>query len=115
MEPLSPRLSLTAGVLAAIGASVCCVGPILLLALGVSGAWIGSLTSFEPYRPYFIVATLAFFALAYRKLYGPPQVCAQGTACADDTILRRLRKTFWIFSAFVLVLIAFPLFAPAFM
>jgi hypothetical protein len=39
---------LIAGILSAIGASICCVGPLLLLALGVSGAWIGSLTALEP-------------------------------------------------------------------
>jgi MerT mercuric transport protein len=45
---------LIAGILSAIGASICCVGPLVLLALGVSGAWIGSLTALEPYRPIFI-------------------------------------------------------------
>ncbi|MGR5415051.1 mercuric transporter MerT family protein, partial [Vibrio astriarenae] len=30
---------LVAGVLAAIGASVCCVGPLVLLALGIGGSW----------------------------------------------------------------------------
>jgi mercuric ion transport protein len=42
---------LVAGILSAIGASICCVGPLVLLALGISGAWIGSLTVLEPYRP----------------------------------------------------------------
>ena len=32
---------LAAGILAAVGASICCVGPLMLLALGASGAWIG--------------------------------------------------------------------------
>ena len=113
MEPRSPRLSLTAGVLAAIGASVCCVGPLLLLALGVSGAWIGSLTSFEPYRPYFVVATLVFFVLAYLKLYRSPRVCAPGTDCADPIVLRRQRAVFWFLGALVLLLLAFPMIAPA--
>ena len=42
--------TLIAGVLAAIGASVCCVGPLVLLALGIGGTWVGSLTAMEPYR-----------------------------------------------------------------
>ena len=42
------------GIIAALGAGVCCVGPLLLLLLGVSGSWIGNLTAFEPYRPLFI-------------------------------------------------------------
>src|SRR6266852_4901669 len=60
---------LVAGILSAIGASICCVGPLVLLALGVSGAWIGSLTALEPYRPLFIVVMLVFLALAFRQLY----------------------------------------------
>jgi mercuric ion transport protein len=38
MPLLKFRSSLFAGVLAAIGASVCCVGPLLLLMLGIGGA-----------------------------------------------------------------------------
>lgn len=53
MALLTGRGSLIAGVLAAIGASVCCVGPLMLLALGIGGSWVGSLTAMEPYRPLF--------------------------------------------------------------
>jgi mercuric ion transport protein len=65
----SGRGFLVAGILAAVGASICCVGPLVLLALGVSGAWIGSLTAFEPYRPVLIGLTLLFLALAFHRLY----------------------------------------------
>ena len=37
-------------------------------ALGISGAWIGSLTALEPYRPALIGLTLLFLGLAFRKL-----------------------------------------------
>ncbi|MBU6503635.1 MAG: hypothetical protein KGQ35_12325 [Burkholderiales bacterium] len=37
MVPISVKDSLIAGVLAAIGASVCCVGPLVLLAFGIGG------------------------------------------------------------------------------
>jgi len=60
---------LIAGILSAIGASICCVGPLVLLALGVSGAWIGSLTALEPYRPILIGVTVVFLGLAFYRLY----------------------------------------------
>lgn len=44
------RGALFAGGLAAILASTCCLGPLILVALGFSGAWIGNLTALEPYR-----------------------------------------------------------------
>ena len=46
--------SLVAGGVAAILASACCVGPLVLLSVGISGAWIANLTALEPYRPIFI-------------------------------------------------------------
>ena len=41
--------TLVVGGLAAILASTCCLGPLVLVALGFSGAWIGNLTVLEPF------------------------------------------------------------------
>lgn len=49
-EPQNGRGALFAGGLAAILASTCCLGPLVLVALGFSGAWIGNLTVLEPYH-----------------------------------------------------------------
>ena len=114
MTALNAKGSLVAGVLAGIGASVCCVGPLVLLALGIGGAWIGNLTALEPYRPFFIGLTLLFLGLAFRKLYLVPQVCAPGTPCADPTTSRRQRLLFWMVAALLLGLLAVPSFAPLF-
>src|SRR5205823_1777775 len=69
MTALGAKGSLAAGVLAAIGASLCCVVPLVLLVFGIGGAWIGNLTPLEPYRPIFIGLTLLFLGLAFRRLY----------------------------------------------
>ena len=84
MARLSARTSLIAGAAAAVGASLCCVGPLVLLALGVGGTWIANLTALEPYRPLFVGLTLLFLGLAFRRLYLVPQVCAPGALCVDD-------------------------------
>jgi hypothetical protein len=60
---------LVGSILAAFGASICCVGPLVLLALGISGAWISSLTALEPYRPIFMGLTLLFLGFAFYRLY----------------------------------------------
>lgn len=114
MTPLTGKGSLIAGILAAIGASVCCVGPLVLLALGIGGTWVSSLTAMEPYRPIFIGLTLLFLSLAFRKLYLVPQVCAPGTPCADPRTLQRQRLTFWIVTALLAGLLAVPWLAPLF-
>jgi mercuric ion transport protein len=105
---------LIAGVLSAIGASICCVGPLVLLALGVSGAWIGSLTALEPYRPIFIGLTLLFIGFAFYRLYLVRPACSPESACASPRTLKRQRLAFWIVTILALGLLAVPWFAPLF-
>lgn len=114
MARIDGNVSLIAGALAAIGASLCCVGPLVLLTLGVGGVWIGNLSAMEPYRPLFIALTLLFLGLAFRRLYLVSQVCAPGTPCADPRTLVRQRASFWIVTVSLLALLAVPLLAPLF-
>ena len=110
----SAKNSLLAGVVAGVGASICCVGPLVLLALGISGAWIGNLTALEPYRPFFIGLTLLFLGLAFRKLYLMPQACTPGTSCGAPRVIKRQRLTFWIVAALLLGLLMVPVLVPLF-
>jgi mercuric ion transport protein len=67
-EPKTGRGALFTGGLAAILASACCLGPLVLIALGFSGAWIGNLTVLEPYRPIFIGVALVALFFAWRRI-----------------------------------------------
>ncbi len=107
--------SLLASVLAAIGASVCCVGPLVLLMLGIGGAWVANLTALEPLRPWFIAATLLFLGLAFRRLYLQPQVCEPGSVCAEPIVLKRQRAIFWVVALALLALLSVPWLAPFFL
>jgi mercuric ion transport protein len=102
---------LWAGAVAAIVGSLCCVAPLVLLALGISGAWISELTALEPYRPIFIGVMLVFLGLAFRQLYIAPARCAPGEACANPRLQRRQRQIFWVVVAGLAALIAFPWYA----
>lgn len=106
--------SLIAGMLSAMGASVCCVGPLVLLALGVSGGWIVSLSALEPYRPIFVGLTLFFLGFAFYRFYLARPACSPETACANPRTLKRQRLAFWIVTVLVLGLIAVPWVAPLF-
>lgn len=108
MTFLNVKGSLWASVLGALGASVCCVAPFVLLALGIGGAWVSSLTALEPARPFFIAVTLLFLALAFRRLYLLPQACAPETACAMSQARRRQRVIFWVVAVALLALLAVP-------
>lgn len=115
MPTLGFKSSLVAGVLAAIGASVCCVGPLVLLTLGIGGAWIANLTALEPLRPWFIAATLLFVGLAFRRLYLQPQVCEPGASCAEPIVFKRQRLIFWVVALALLALLSVPWVAPLFL
>jgi mercuric ion transport protein len=106
---------LWASALAAIVGSLCCVAPLVLLTLGISGAWISRLTALEPYRPIFIGVMMVFMGLAFRQLYIVPARCAPDEACANPALQRRQRQIFWIVVAGLAALIAFPWYAPFFL
>ena len=105
------RRSLAAGIAAAIGASACCVGPLVLVSLGLGGAWVGRLTALEPYRPVFIGITVGFLVLAFYKLYVAPRRCAPDETCAVPSTLRNQRIIFWVVTVIVAALLAFPWYA----
>lgn len=103
---------LALGGIAAVLASACCVGPLLLLMLGISGAWIGNLTALEPYRPMFIgVAGVALF-VAYRRIFRPASDCQPGEVCALPRVRTAYRVLFGLIVALLLVAVGFPFVAP---
>ena len=90
------KTALAAGGLAAILASACCLGPLVLVALGFSGAWIGNLTALEPYRPIFIAAALVAMFLAWRRIFRARTECKPGEVCALPAINRIYKVVFWV-------------------
>ena len=113
-RPWATAGSLLGGAAAAIGASACCAGPLLLVVLGVGGAWGSRLVALEVYQPYFISAALAFFGYAFFKLYRKPEDCAPGEACAIPAVRQRQRFIFWLVVVAALALMSLPLYAPLF-
>jgi mercuric ion transport protein len=104
------KTTLVGGALAAIVASACCLGPLILVSLGIGGAWISNLTMLEPFRPVFIGIALLCMGLAYRRIYRAPpaEECAPGTLCALPQTNTTYRILFWGVSLLVLVALAYP-------
>ena len=108
----TPKLMAAGGILGAIAAMSCCILPLVLFSLGISGAWIGNLTSLAPYQPYFIAATLAFLGYGYWLVYRSRQA-----VCTDGVCVRPLPNRLVMFGlvlATVLVAadLAFKFIAP---
>lgn len=63
-------------IISAIMASACCWLPLVLLAVGVSGAGIAA--TLEAYRPLFIVVTFGFLGAAFYFTYRPKKAVTEG-------------------------------------
>ncbi|EQD74208.1 Mercuric transport protein MerT [mine drainage metagenome] len=100
---------LAGGVVAVVGASLCCLAPLVLVLLGIGGTWVSRLRAFEPYRPYFVGLTLLFLGMAGWKLYRKP-ACSTGTCPSRG--LSRERAMFWAITGVLLTILAFPWFGP---
>jgi len=111
---LNTKAALVGGMLAGIGASACCIGPLLLLSLGIGGAWIGHLTALEPFRPLFIVLTAVFLGLAFWRLYIVPPPCAEDDLCVVNRTRRVQRLLFWIVTPMTIGIVASPWILPLF-
>ena len=104
---------LIGAVAAAMGASACCLAPLLLLAVGVGSAGIGNLTAMEKYRPFWIAATLVFLGLAFFRVYGTrgKDACAPGVACPPNAG-RKGKVLLWVVTLMVLGILALPYAIP---
>lgn len=108
------RKFLLLGGLAAILASICCLGPLILVLLGVSGSWLANLTVLEPYRPILNGAALIALFFAYRRIFRPAQACKPGEVCAVPQVRTSYKALFWIVAALVVFALAFPYVLPFF-
>lgn len=106
--------SLTGGIIAAVGASLCCTAPLVLLMLGVSGSWVSGFTVFEPYRPLFLMVVLLSFGYAGWLLYRPQPSCDSGTSCATNEVRSNRKILFWELLTVALILVTSPTWLPWF-
>ena len=101
------RWAAAGGILGALAASSCCILPLALFMLGVSGAWIGNLTALAPYQPILFAATVGCLGVGYYLVYRQPKtVCADGS-CARPLPKRGVKAALWAATALVLAAVAF--------
>jgi len=121
MEPVEQtddnRKSLVAagGVIGAILASACCIAPLLLITLGISGAWMSNLTLLAPYQGYFIAATLVFLGMGFWYVYWKPKKdCEEGSYCASPTSDRVVKIALWLATLLIAVALGVNFILPFF-
>jgi mercuric ion transport protein len=109
-EALGMRLMALA-VVSTILASTCCVLPLVLVLVGITGAWMVNLAALKPLTPLFVVLALGAIAWAGYLVFRPVTVCT-GDPC--ETARPLTRRIFIACAAFIALLLGFPLIAPLF-
>lgn len=112
-----PRQSWLAagGVAGAILASSCCILPLALVTLGVSGAWIGNFTALEPYKPVFIAVAAIFIGMGFWQVYLRPRAkCEDGSYCARPQSALITQSALWLAAALVILAATINWWAPLF-
>jgi mercuric ion transport protein len=90
--------------LAALAASSCCLGPLLLAALGVGGA--GATAALGAYRPYLLVGTVVLLSAGFYFTYRKPRVAA-GDTCGCERP-RAGRVGLWVATVVIVLVAAAP-------
>jgi mercuric ion transport protein len=106
------RLIAAGGILGALAASSCCILPLVLFSLGISGAWISHFTALAPFKPFFAAGTIALLGYGYYLVYvRPKQACIDGS-CARTLPNRLVKSSLWIATILVIAALAFDYVAP---
>jgi mercuric ion transport protein len=113
----SSALALTLAGIAALLASACCVFPLLLVLLGISGVWISQLRWLEPYSTALMVLSVGSLSLAGWRLFRAAPDSVRTCDSDDRACLQanaQARRWFWLVSLIALIPILVPLAAPWF-
>jgi mercuric ion transport protein len=111
--PRAQKFLAAGGVIGALAASSCCIVPLVLFGLGISGAWIANLTRLAPFKPYFIAATIACLAGGYGLRYRSRKVaCSDGLVCTRPLSNRIVTSGLILATILVVGALAFDLLAP---
>src|SRR4029077_3627961 len=106
-------LMASGGFLGALAASSCCILPLVLFFLGVSGAWIGNFTRLARYQPYFIGATLLFLGCGYWLVYrSGTRACIEGETCARPLPNRIVKASLILATILVAAALGLDFIAP---
>lgn len=97
-------------VIAGFLASLCCIGPVVGVLLGVGG--LGAAASLEVYRPYFLGVTSVCLGSAFYFTYVRDKNCEEDQACEVSKSGGWQRTLLWIATGAALIFAAFPHLLP---
>lgn len=110
--PPATRRFAALGALGAVLASSCCIVPLALVSVGVTGAWIGQLSALAPLQPVFAAVALVFLGLGFRKVYLQPKAACVDGYCARPASGRVTKSVLWGATILTLAALSVELWVP---
>jgi mercuric ion transport protein len=91
------RWTTAAGLISSFGVcAACCLLPFVLISLGVTSAWVGTLDRLAPFKWFFVIATMALLGYGfYAAYFSPKPACASGPECRTCAPSTWMRVGLW--------------------
>jgi len=103
------RVFTVGGLLGELAASSCCTVPLVLVSLGIGGAWMGNLTALAPYHLGIVVVTVGLLGAGYYLVYrNSRDDCADDKVCAQPVSQRMTKIGLWLATVLGAVAFVFP-------
>lgn len=93
---LTDRMLAGSGLAASLLSMSCCILPLILVSIGVGGAWMGNLTALSPYQPYFLGIAAIIIGFGFWRAYRRPAACAPGSLCELPATGRVTKALLWL-------------------
>lgn len=105
---MNEKVGVVGAIGAAVLASICCIGPVVLVGLGIGA--VTAAQEFAPLRPYFLALTAVFLGLGFYFAYRKPKAApaCDGEACEVPRLARLGRPLLWVATVVVVGLVTFP-------
>lgn len=105
---ISKTLAAAAGAVAvAFASALCCAGPLLAVAAGVSGAGLAS--TFEPLRPYLLGGSGLLLGLGFFLVHREEEkACEPAKPCAEPRVRRCMKAVLWIATGIAVLFATYP-------
>lgn len=105
---MKERSALAGSLIAGLLASICCIGPLVLGAVGLGS--LGFAAALAPLRPWFLGLTAILIAFGFYLAYRPQraEACAPGEACAKPGSRRNQRIALWLVTVLAVTLANYP-------
>jgi copper chaperone CopZ len=101
------RSALAGSLIAGLLTSICCIGPLVLGAIGLGS--LGFASVLAPLRPWFLGLTGLLIAFGFYLAYRPQKTeCAPGEACATPVSRRGQRVALWCVAFLAVAVATYP-------